>query len=213
MCRLYAQESRWCSSNLNWTRGTDGVNPRSSLKGQECSTEFRAEEARCPMYVSHSVVSDSCDPMDCSPPGSSVHGILQARVLEWVAISFSRESSWPRDQTQFPHIAGGCFTLWATREALAASKLALPPPLVSNQASTDLMMPTCTGVSHHYSGYGFKCSPLHGTNGKEPACQHRRHKIYRFNPWVRNIPWRRAWQPIPVLWKIPWTEKTGGPCP
>ena len=40
-----------------------------------------------------------CNPMDCSPPGSSVHGILQARVLEWVAISSSRGSSWPRDQT------------------------------------------------------------------------------------------------------------------
>ena len=45
----------------------------------------------------HSVVSDSCDPMDCSPPGSSVHGILQARILEWVAISFSRVSSQPRN--------------------------------------------------------------------------------------------------------------------
>ena len=38
-----------------------------------------------------------CDPMDCSPPGSSVHGILQARILEWVAMPFSRESSQPRD--------------------------------------------------------------------------------------------------------------------
>ena len=40
-----------------------------------------------------------CDPMDCGPPGSSVHGILQTRVLEWLAIPSSRESSWPRDQT------------------------------------------------------------------------------------------------------------------
>ena len=40
-----------------------------------------------------------CNPMDCSPPGSSVHGILQARIVEWVAISFSRESSQPRDET------------------------------------------------------------------------------------------------------------------
>ena len=58
-----------------------------------------------------------CDPMDCSPPGSSVHGILQARVLEWVAISFSRGSSWLRDWTQVSHIAGRRFNLWATREA------------------------------------------------------------------------------------------------
>ena len=41
-----------------------------------------------------------CDPMDCSPLGSSIHGILQARILEWIAISFSRGSSWPRDRTQ-----------------------------------------------------------------------------------------------------------------
>ena len=47
-------------------------------------------------WVSHSVLSTLCDPMGCSPPRSSVHGILQARILEWVAIPFSRESSWPR---------------------------------------------------------------------------------------------------------------------
>ena len=51
-----------------------------------------------------------CDPMDGSPPGSSVHGILQARILEWVAIPFSRGSSQPRDQTQDSHITGGFFT-------------------------------------------------------------------------------------------------------
>ena len=55
-----------------------------------------------------------CDPMDCSLPGSSIHGILQARILEWVAISFSSGSSWPRDRTQVSRIAGRCFNLWAT---------------------------------------------------------------------------------------------------
>ena len=55
-----------------------------------------------------------CDPMDCSLPGFSVHGIFQARVLEWVAISFSRRSSHPGDRTQVSHIVGRCFTLWAT---------------------------------------------------------------------------------------------------
>ena len=52
-----------------------------------------------------------CDPLDCNLSGSSVHGIFQARVLEWVAISFSRGSSQPRDQTQVSHIAGRRFTL------------------------------------------------------------------------------------------------------
>ena len=69
-------------------------------------------------WFSHSVVSDSCDPMDCSPPVSSVHGILQARILEWVAISFSTGSSQPKDWTWVSCIGGRFFTVWATREAL-----------------------------------------------------------------------------------------------
>jgi len=60
-----------------------------------------------------------CNPMDCSPPGSSVHGILQARILEWVAIPFSRGSSWSRDWTQVSCIIGRLFTIWATREAMS----------------------------------------------------------------------------------------------
>ena len=61
-------------------------------------------------HQSESEVAQSCptlcDPMDCSLPGSSLHGILQARVLEWVAISSSRGSSQPRDQTRVSHIPG-----------------------------------------------------------------------------------------------------------
>ena len=56
--------------------------------------------------------------MDCSLPGSSVHGILQARILKWVAIPFSRESSQARNQTRVSYIAGRFFTNWAMREAL-----------------------------------------------------------------------------------------------
>ena len=55
--------------------------------------------------------------MDCSPPGSSVHGILLARILEWVAIPFSKWSSQPGDQTWVSCIAGRFFTIWTTREA------------------------------------------------------------------------------------------------
>ena len=57
-----------------------------------------------------------CDPMDCSLPGFSVHGIFQARILAWVAISFSRRSSQPRDWTQVSLIVGRRFIVWATRE-------------------------------------------------------------------------------------------------
>ena len=62
--------------------------------------------------------STLCDPMDCSPPGSSLHGILQARILEWVAIPFSRGSSRLRDGTQVSCPAVRFFAVWATREAL-----------------------------------------------------------------------------------------------
>ena len=57
------------------------------------------------------------DPMDCSLPGSSVLGILQSRILEWVAVPSSRGSSWPRDWTRVSCIAGRFFTIWATRKA------------------------------------------------------------------------------------------------
>ena len=70
-------------------------------------------------WFSHQIVSDSWNAMDCSLPDSFVHGILQARILEWVAISFSRGSSQPRDRSQVSCIAGRFFTNWATREALS----------------------------------------------------------------------------------------------
>ena len=65
------------------------------------SQMYWPSEAQLHFLESESEVAQSCptlcDPMDCSPPGSSVHGIFQARVLEWVAISFSRGSSQPKD--------------------------------------------------------------------------------------------------------------------
>ena len=79
-----------------------------------------------------------CNPMDYSPPGSSVHGILQARTLEWVAIPSSRGSSWPRDQTQVSLTAGRFFTLWATREAQeywSGYRLSLLQEIFPNQES------------------------------------------------------------------------------
>ena len=57
-----------------------------------------------------------CDPMDCSLPGSSVHGILQARIMEWVAIPCSKGPSRPRDRTLVSCTAGRFFAMWATKE-------------------------------------------------------------------------------------------------
>ena len=78
-------------------------------------------------YESESEVAQSCltlcDPMDGNLPGSTVHGIFQARILEWAAISFSRGSSQPRDRTWISCIADRRFTVWATREALGGYTL------------------------------------------------------------------------------------------
>ena len=75
----------------------------------------RIKKADCFNEIQFSSVAQSCltlcDPMDCSLPGSSIRGILRARVLEWVAISFSRRSSQPRDQTQVSCIVARCFTI------------------------------------------------------------------------------------------------------
>ena len=100
-----------------------------SLCSQICEAEecyLRAFEFATPSAWPGSglvAVSDSCELIVRSPPGSSVHRIFQARILEWVAISFSRGSSWRRDQTRLPCTAGRFFTNWATREALAWSPL------------------------------------------------------------------------------------------
>ena len=67
------------------------------------------------------LVTQSCltlgNPVNYSPPDSSVNAILQAKMLEWIVIPFSRGSSWPRDQTQVSCISGRFFTIWDTREA------------------------------------------------------------------------------------------------
>ena len=75
---------------------------------------------RCAVSLVTQVSPSLCNPMDCSPPGSSVHETLQASVLEWVAMPSSRGSSQPRNQTGVFCIVGRFFTSWATRESLKA---------------------------------------------------------------------------------------------
>ena len=79
---------------------------RHLLLGRKAMPDLESEVAQSYLTL--------CDPMDCSLPGSTIHGIFQARILEWVAIPFSRRSSQPRDWTQVSHIVGRRFTLWAT---------------------------------------------------------------------------------------------------
>ena len=79
----------------------------------------------CRKYISFLWLNICLLPMDCSLPGSSVHGIFQAMVLEWIAISLSRGCSWPRDQTRVSRTVDSRFTVWATREVLFVYKLEL----------------------------------------------------------------------------------------
>ena len=102
-----------------------------------------------------SEVAQSCltlyDPMNCSLPGFSVHGVFQARVLEWVAISFSRGSSWPSGRTQLSCIAGRHFTLWTYRhqnhlEDLLNHRLLDPAPRVSDLVDLGQSVRICSSV-------------------------------------------------------------------
>ena len=79
----------------------------SKLSGQECAV----------LCLVTQLCLTLCDLMDCSCQAPLSMGILQVRILEWLAMPFSRESSQPRDQTQVLCIAGRFFTIWATREA------------------------------------------------------------------------------------------------
>ena len=99
-------------------------------------------------------MSDSCNSMNCSLSGSSVHGILQARILEWVAISYSRGTSWPRNWTQVSHIARRCFTNWATKEYMMVNHDANDSVGVQTWAKHVPLSPLAGHlswvISHHY---------------------------------------------------------------
>ena len=102
MCMLVAQSCPYLLHLLHWQVDSFTTAPMHVFKVKVLVTRS------CPTL---------CDPMDCSLPGSSAHGISQARILEWVAIPFSRGSSWPRGQTWVFFIAGRFFTIWVTRKA------------------------------------------------------------------------------------------------
>ena len=99
----------------------DRPNPRIEPRSPALQTDSLPAEPPGKLRNAHMVVTQSfptvCDPMDCSPPGSSVRGILQARIPEWVAIPFFRGSSQLRNQNWVSHTAGRFFTDWAAREA------------------------------------------------------------------------------------------------
>ena len=127
----FSRQESW-NSGVPFSRGSS--QPRHQTLGSFQADSLPSEppgkpKVKVKVLVAHSCPT-LCNPMGCSPPGSPVHGVLQARILEWVAIPFSRGSPQPRDQTWVFCIVGRYFTVWATREALhvrvPGSKAVLP---------------------------------------------------------------------------------------
>ena len=112
---LFLKHKKWSVEYIHlagikhWQTFLSGCLSSHCLKKQKVEVTQLSNDRMC-VCVSQWVVSDSATPWTVA-----VYGIIQARILEWVAISFSRGSSWLRDQTQVSFIAGRFFTFWATR--------------------------------------------------------------------------------------------------
>ena len=140
-------------------------------------------------------MSDSCDPMDCNLPGSSVHGILQARILEWVSMSFSRGSSWSKNRTRVSCIAGRFFTNWTTREALPFTYI---PWLLMEDFYCRVASATEKAMAPHSSTLAWKIPWT-----EEPGGLQSMGLLRVRHDWATSLftfmHWRRKWQPTPVL--------------
>ena len=156
----------WCMLNSNSDHNRNGPAAPASLLStvyfpvslwgvdEQMPPEDHSEqkEAACLVVractLRHSVVSDSLQPMDCSPAGSSVHRLLQARILEWVAMPSSGWSSWPRDQTCLsciPWIGRQILYHWATWEGhLSGHYPSIRRPWTTRQ---EQRQSPCTSVS------------------------------------------------------------------
>ena len=117
-----SSQQQWENFQVSFIKFWDIINSLDKVKWSEVAQS-------CPTL---------CDPIDCSLPGPSVHGIFQAIVLEWIAISFSRGSSQPRAQTRVSGIVDRRFTVWATREVKVVCK---SRHQLIYRSSTDLKWP------------------------------------------------------------------------
>ena len=129
-----------------------------------------------------------CSPMDYSPPGSSVHGILQARILEWVAMPSSRGSSWPRGGPLVSCIGRRILYHWAT--LLSIHYATLNTVLGYEDIVAEKICKTLVSVGLIVFQKGRqtiinKCGLSWWSSGKESACQRRGHQFY---PWSGRIP-------------------------
>ena len=134
------------------------------------------------------LVAQSCltlhDLMDCSPPGSSVDGSLQARIPEWVAIPFSRQSSWPKDRTQVSWIVGRLFIIWATREA--PDKLQMLWNFNSSSSSEYSELSCCRRLGPIYGYYTYPYNVP--TKGVENISTQKPHRcLQQLYSWLPNL--------------------------
>ena len=130
------------------------------------------------------VVSDSCDPTDCNLPGSSVHGIPQASILEWVAISFSKRFSQSKNRTQVSCLVGRLFTSWATREAQSESHSVMSDSLQPHGLYSPWNSPgQNTGVGSLSLFQG-----IFPTQGLKPGLPHCRWILYQLSHKRRPSP-------------------------
>ena len=128
------------------------------------------------LTLSHSVVSDSLWPIDCRPPGSSVHGVFQERILEWLAISFSRGSSQLRDWTCISCIDRWILHHWATWEASLCCSMKW---IIYKYVCVCVYIPLGSGLGGRFSDLD--------------SCHWWNFKIFIYCYW-----WRK-WQPTPIF--------------
>ena len=142
--------------------------------------------------------------MDCSLPCSSVHGIFQAIVLEWIAISFSRGSSQPRDQTRVSRIVDRRFTVWATREVLS---LVWDHSFPFYELKQNLLF-----GSIRYTASNAQILFLYHPNLQtfmSPPCKITLNSAGQNNTSLAKFT-EKALHSSTLAWKIPWTEEPCG---
>ena len=139
------------------------------------------------------------DPMNWSPPVSSIHRIFQARILEWVAMPFSKGSSRPRDRTQISHIAGRLFTIWPNREAhlvFTWMYLNVEPTLLQIRLDCfHLQMLSFTCPVSDFSVWAFCCWPIYTVS--EDLRQLLFWRLLRKVPWGISL-----FTPVGIYYKV-----------
>ena len=124
----FSRQKKMCEEKCHCLWGIEALISKLKTVAPEKETGSHQSSLQKVVLCLRKVKKWKCQSLFVSPwtvaqPGSSVHGILQARTLEWVVIPFSRGSSWPRDWTRAACIAGRFFTIWATREALGGQPI------------------------------------------------------------------------------------------